>query len=372
MTCAAAEAVVKRTRQALGVVVPPFVVAKLLTLATMLVSISRNGGVSWANLRAAFLHWDAISYVDIAAHGYPGHLDYHDAFLPGYPLLIRAASVVTGDLVSGGVLVSAAAELAALVAVLLLVRRERDESSARFAVWAVALLPLAFFFTGVYTESPFIAGAALALLLMRAGRFRAAALAAALAVAMRVTGMVLLPVMLFELIRQGRVRTEGVWLAVAALPLVLYGAYMQLRTGDALALVHAESLPSFGEALAWPWDGLRLTWETAATSSDPTNRDIFIREIAAGLVGAVVVAACWLDARFPRSFAVYCTLVWLLAVSLSFWRSVPRYDLALFPAVIVVADATRRVQMVRPLILAASGAMLAWGAFVFAEGGWIG
>jgi hypothetical protein len=362
-----------RARRTVPVVLPAFVVAKVLTLATMLVSISRgDSAVSWSRLHDAFLHWDALSYVDIAAHGYPAHLDYHDAFLPGYPLLIRAASVVTRDLVTGGVLVSGLAELVALVAVLVLVRRERDEATARFAVWAVALLPLGFFFSGVYTESPFIAGVALSLLLARAGRFRTAAVAAAFATAMRVTGIVLLPVLIFEVFRQRRVRSDGMWVTVVALPLVLYGAYMQVHTGDALALVHAESLPSFGEALAWPWDGLRLTWVTAATSSDPTNQAIFIREIAAGLVGGAVVAAGWQDSIFPRSFALYGTLVWLLGVSLSFWRSVPRYDLALFPAVIVVADATRRAQRIRPVILAASGAVLVWGAWVFAEGGWIG
>ncbi len=49
----------------------------------------------------------------------------------------------------------------------------------------------------------------------------------------------------------------------------------------------------------------------------------------------MVGGAAWIDARFPRSMALYCTLVWLMAVSLTFWRSVPRYDLALFPALIV-------------------------------------
>jgi len=90
--------------------------------------------------------------------------------------------------------------------------------------------------------------------------------------------------------------------------------------------------------VAWPWDGLRRTWATAAGSADPTNRAIFIREISAGLLGLAAVVAAWIDGRFPRSMALCCTLVWLMAVSLTFWRSVPRYDLALFPIVIVVAD----------------------------------
>jgi Mannosyltransferase (PIG-V) len=354
-------------------VLPAFAAAKVVTLVAVVVSVAHHAGtVTWASLSAAFSHWDAVSYLDIAAHGYAGQLDYHDAFLPGYPLLVSAASVVTRDLVLSAIVVSAVAELAALLFIHELVRRERDSRIAGFAVWAVAFAPLGLFLTGVYTESCFIAGVALALLLMRSGHMRTAALAGAFAVSMRLTGMVLLPVMAYELVRQGRVRRDAVWLVLIPLPLVLFGAYMKLHAGDSLALLHAEALPSFGEAAAWPWNGLRTTWATAAGSSNPTNRAIFVREIIAGVVGLLAVLASWIDRRFARSLALYVTLVWLTAVSITFWRSVPRYDLALFPVVIVVADITVRIPAVRPFLVAASGAILTWGAFVFAKGGWIG
>jgi hypothetical protein len=352
---------------------PAFATAKVVTLVAVAVSVVHSTGVlTWTSLSQAFDHWDAVSYLDIARHGYPAHLDYHDAFLPGYPLLIRGASVVTRNLVLAGLLVSALAEVAALMVIHALVRRERDDKAARFAVWAMAFAPLGFFLTGLYTESCFIASAALALLLMRSGRMRGAALAGAIAVTMRLTGLVLLPVMLIELARQRRVRRDAVWLALIPLPLLVFAAYLRLRTGDALAFLHAESLPSFGEAAAWPWDGLRATWATAAGSANPVNRAVFVREIIAGMVGLLAVAASWLDRRFPRSLTLYATLVWLSAVSLTFWRSVPRYDLALFPVLIVIADLTGRRRVIRPALVAASGALLVWGAFVFVEGGWIG
>jgi hypothetical protein len=360
-------------RAAWRVVLPGFAVAKVLTLVAILASIDhRSGSPTWSSVSGAFNHWDASSYIQLAGQGYPPQLDYRDAFLPGYPLLIKGVSLLTRDLVLAGVVVSAFAELAALLFVHELVRRERHVAVARFAVWAIALAPLGFFFSGVCTESAFIAGVALSMLLMRRGRMGGAALAAAFAVAMRLTGMVLLPVMAVELLRQRRAGAGAVWLAVIPLPLLLYAGYLQLRTGDGLAFLHAESLPSFGESAAWPWDGLRTTWTTAATSLDPTSRSIFIREIAAGLLGLAAVAAGWIDARFPRAMALYCTLVWLMAVSLTFWRSVPRYDLALFPSIIVIADLTARGRVVRPLLVTGGAAVMVWGAFVFAEGGWIG
>jgi hypothetical protein len=355
------------------VVLPAFATAKLLTALAVVLSVERSAGsVTWASLSAAFSRWDAVSYLHIAGHGYPAHLDYLDAFLPGYPLLIRGVAWLTSSPVLAGVMVSTVAELGALLFLHELVRRERDDGAARFAVWALALAPLGFFFTGVYTESTFVAATALSLLLMRRGRMRGAALAAGVAVAIRLTGLVLLPVIAVELVRQRRTAAEALWLLVVPLPLLLFAAYLRLRTGDGLALLHAESLPSFGESAAWPWDGLRSTWATAAASTDPTNQAIFAREIVAGVFGLAAVAAGWIDARFPRSMALYCTLVWLMAVSLTFWRSVPRYDLALFPAVIVVADLTARARVLRPVLVTAAAGVMVWGAFVFAAGGWIG
>ncbi len=86
----------------------------------------------------------------------------------------------------------------------------------------------------------------------------------------------------------------------------------------------------------------------------PTGPSSSARSSRGWLVSVVVVAS-WLDtALSARSLALYCTLVWLTAVSLTFWRSVPRYDLALFPAVIVVADLTSRASRgVRPVLVAA-------------------
>lgn len=360
-------------RPALRAVLPALVVGHLITLGAMVLSIEHSTGtVTWSLLAQAFSHWDAISYLDIAQHGYAAHLDYHDAFLPGYPLLIATVAHVTGGAVSAGVVVSAMAELVALLAVRELFLRERDSSAAQFAVWALALTPLGVFLSGVYTESSFIAAAAICLLAARSGNVRAAAIAGAVACSFRLVGLVLVPVMLLELARQGRPGRRWAWVLLVPLPLVLFSLYLQMRTGDVLAVLHAESSPSFGEALTWPWNGFQTTWETATSAGDPTNVSIFQREVVFGLLGLLLAVACWVDARCPRSFALYCTLAWLMVASTYFWRSMPRYDLALFPALIVVIDVTRRMRRTRTVFLVASSAVLAWGSWVFATGAWVG
>jgi len=141
---------------------------------------------------------------------------------------------------------------------------------------------------------------------------------------------------------------------------------------DAIAYFDAQKLPSFDHTLAPPWQGFWATWHTMASSFDGESRSIFAREVAFGLLGLVLCIGMWALPRIPRSLALYCSLAWLLTSSLTFWRSEPRYDLALFPAVLLVSDLTARVRAARPVITVLSGALMCAGISLYAQGRWLG
>src|SRR5579864_6043063 len=336
----------------------PLVTSRVLWLGVALaaVAVHFTGTAVLPALRMTLVHWDAISFVQIADSGYPASLDYRDAFLPGFPLLIRGFSLVFRDDVLSAWVANLVAEAVGLWYVARLILAERDRQAAAFSVWLVALLPTAVFFIAPFTEAPFMAAAAASLYYARQQRPAAASVAAAAAVALRLTGLALLPALLLEqLTRGGLRRTRGLaWLLLVPLPLVLYCAYMRLHTGDALALFDANSLPAFDHHIAAPWDGLATTWKTLTSATDGETRSIFAREVAFGLLGLVACLAMWASTRIPRSFALYCSIAWLMTASLSFWRSQPRYLLALFPAVLVVADVTARRPRARQPILVVS------------------
>lgn len=318
--------------------------------------------------------WDAISYLSIASHGYPAQLDYRDAFLPGFPLVVRAVMLVTRDDVSASWVVNAVAETIALWYLGRLVLGERDQPAATFSVWLLALAPTALFFIAPFSESTFFASAAASLYYARAGQSRKAILAAALACAFRLTGLALIPALLIEQLRRTgwRPRAEMLLVLLAALPLVLYALYMQLHIGDALALPHADRLPSFGLQPTPPWTGFATTWHTLINASNGETRSIFAREVAFGLLGLVLCAGMWMSSRIPRSMALYCTIAWLMTAALPFWRSQPRYSLALFPAVLLVCDLTERFPRARPVMLGASAVLMCAGTWIFAQGRWLG
>jgi hypothetical protein len=368
-------------------VLPPFLVARSVSLLVSVLAVwqqsSSPGLPGGAELRAAFDRWDSESYVAIAEHGYPSVTDFGLgrpghllAFFPGYPMLMRAVMAVTGDAVVAGVLVSSVMELVALHLVARLVLGERDRQTACFAVWGLALWPFASFLGAVYTESTFLAAAAAALLLARRGRHAAACGAAMLACAVRVTGIALVPALLVEhLVRhRGRPAAGILWLVAVPLPLLLFGAYTRVHTGDWLAWLHAENSVSFDfRHLDWPWVGARTTWSSAVGSPLPASATyVFALELVFGIGGGLVCAAIWASRRLAASLATYCTAVWLLCVCGSFWISVPRYEIAMFPALIPAGDLVARRPAWRAAALAASAGLFAYGAGLYAGGRWLG
>jgi hypothetical protein len=362
---------------------PPFAAAKTVSLLVPLLTVwaqsTNPGHPSLDEVTAAFNHWDSASYVRIAEDGYPAttqdpHTVYLAAFLPGYPILIRIAAAFVGGPVAGGLLISAVAEAVALYYIARLVLAERTASSARFVLWAFALSPMAFFLTAVYTESTFIACAAASLFYARQGDHPRACLAAALSCAVRVTGVALIPALAVEIVVRTRARPSPAWLLTALVPapLLAYGVYMGWHAHDPLAFFAAQSSPSFAHHLAPPWTGLMATWEVVSSGAASSNMLIFSAELAGAALGALACVVLWCSSRIPRSFAVYCTAVWLLSTSISFWLSVPRYELAMFPALLALSDLTRRRPALRAAMITVGCGLMTFGATLYARGLWLG
>jgi hypothetical protein len=357
---------------------PPFLVAKVLTLLVpllyVLVYLGPTQGAGLRNLRDAYWHWDTFHYLNIALHGYPDHFDFPYAFLPGYPLLLRTAMAVIPDPIVAGLLLSAGFEFLALYYLARLVMLERDERSARFATWALVLYPAAFFLSGVYAESPLLAGGAAALYYARRGVFGRAAAAAAFACAMKVLGLLLVVPLLIEYRNRHGLRLRWTLAAIACvpLPLLLYAAYTWLRIGDPFAYSHAQALPMFSRLhVAPPWEGL-VTDIGATLQGSAQSRLIYAGELLWAGLGVLGVVWAWFRPRFARSLAAYCGVLMLLMLCFSFWRSLGRYELTLFPLLIPVSDLLVDRTWLRRGLLLASAAGMGYGTYTFLNGGWWG
>lgn len=368
-------------RRALKTVLPALAVSKLLTLGPLAaISIISVHGVDVADMARRLHFWDAQSYLSIAQDGYPatteGSKAYLEAFFPGFPMLIAFVSKSGTPWELSGLIVNTVAQGVGLIYVYRLVAAERNDRTATFSVWAVALAPLGTFWTVIYTESLFLAGTAACLFYARRGNFAAAALGAFVAGTARITGAVLVVPMLWEWTRQKKKGGPN-WTTLplvlsAVVPAVLFMGYLGIHTGDYHAFFKAEASPSFNHTLSWPWQGFNTTWGTVTNPGvSPDTVQIFLREVVAALIGLLACILAWIDRRFPASLAAYCTLIWLSATALNFWLSIPRYLLAMFPFIIIVVDATRGDRWLRPAFVFLCAGIMTWASVIYATGAWL-
>lgn len=266
---------VRRRAGVLRIAVPPFVASKLIgVLVPMLTVWVRGTGAGLpvaSTLLRPFALWDGAAFTEIAQQGYPsGPLDLGAgapghlwAYFPGYPLLVHLLGYLVPSTIAAGIVVSAAAELIALVFLAKLILLERgDEASARFACWALAVFPYAVYLTAVFSESTFLAATTASLYYMRRGRDGRASVAAAIAMLVRITGVALIPALIVDHLvrRRGRPGRGLIAILSSLLAPLLFVAYAWRSTGDPLAYLHVERSASFNRLFAWPWDGARATF----------------------------------------------------------------------------------------------------------------
>ena len=374
----------------LRMVLPAFVVSKLIGVLLPMVTVwstsSAPGRPSYAQLVQPFGNWDGVNYTQIAEGGYPagpldltpGHPGHLWGFFPGYPMLVRAMSALIPDTITAGIVVSSVCELLALYFLAkLLLQETRDGDSARFGTWLLALYPYAVFLTALYTESAFLAGATASLYYMRRGAHGRACIAAGLAMAMRITGLALIPALLLEYLARRRFKPGPGLLAIAAslLPLIGFMLYAHHLTGDAFAYQHVQQSASYGNrTTVFPWTGLDNTWR-AATSDQQQSAStyIFSMEVlfgVAGFVALVVMAAMW--RRVAPSLTLFAAGVWVLGTSLTYWLGMPRYEMTMVPIYLAAALLTQRRTQLRLPILAASAAWMAFLATMLGTGRYTG
>ncbi len=355
--------------EGLSIALPPFVAGKTIAVLVPLLTVwARSRGVGTppaSTFLHAFAQWDGAAYAQIAARGYPagplstaiGSPDHLWARFPGYPLLVHVVGYAVPPTVVAGMLVSTIGELVALVFLAKLVLGEgRSPADARFACWALALFPYAFYTTAVYTEGAFLALALACLYWMRGGHEGRAALAALGAIFIHVTGVALVPALIVEHLMRRRGR-PGWGLVAAAASLLALGAFALwawLLTGDPLAYIHIAQSRSYNRLFAWPWSGAASTWSNALGGRGG-NSFIFGMEVLFG--GLWLGVAGWMAWRWRRiapSLTVFVAGTWLMSACVIYWLGMPRLMMTAAPIYLAFVEMTRRRPGVRPVWLAVS------------------
>lgn len=294
----------------------------------------------WAAHRFAF--FDSGHFLRTAEFGYfsATRRCCSQAFLPGYPLSIRALSpLVGGHEIWAAMLITT---VAGVVAAALLWRLAADHGGpavGQIAVAALALNPLSVFMTVVYTEALFVALALGAWLLARSGRWWWAGTVAALVTVVRINGMFLVAALALMFLLQLRQRRPGLhWydgaaLVLPALSLGSYFAWLKGQTGSWTAWQDAESM-GWERELAAPWTGLVTGYSNIVHSGDVHLSSL--ADFTAVLIGLAATGWLLVLKRWPE--AVYMGLNLTVLVCSTTLISADRYSLTWFPLYVLLAE----------------------------------
>ena len=187
----------------------------------------------------------------------------------------------------------------------------------------------------------------------------------------RIAGLLLLPVLLVEYLHQkgwrpNKIRPNIVWAFLALAGFLIYLALNAQVTGDPFTFLTIQR--EHWSNTFDPFTGLTQAYSWAVNATYPENITIGIAPIGFGIFGLIMVAiASW--RRMRPIYVVYLFLSWGLAVSTSWWISVPRYVMAMFPMFMLLGLLSKR-KAVTIAITLVSGVLLVYFTVFFALGWW--
>ena len=338
-----------------------------------------SAGPGWYH---QMLQWDSEWYFKIVTEGYRYNGDptipQNIVFYPLYPMLARGLASISGISAPNALLL--VANISGFCATWLLFKLVREEYGDDLGLASVALLsffPTSVFLSAGYTESLEFLLIVSFFLVLKQKRFLSAALLAGLAVADRSTGILLTPVMVWEMWLNRNQKsffpavlpcillaTSGLW---------LFMIYLWYTFGN--PMVFSEGQAAFHEGTTL---GTRLT---SALKFEPFTRLILDDWNPWGLASwftlsfiiLIFLASFWL----PSSWSLFAAGVLLLPyLTLSGgpagFVSMNRFNLVSFPLFVVSAAVGLRTRWLLVGVIGMFSAALFMNAALFARRIWIG
>ena len=338
-----------------------------------------SAGPGWYH---QLLQWDSEWYFKIATQGYRYNGDptisQNVVFYPLYPMLARGLAAIGGiGAADALLLVSNISGFFAIVLLFKLVREEFGDPPALATVAFVSFFPTSVLLSAGYTEPLELLLIVAFFLVLKRKRYVPAALFAGLAVADRSTGILLTPILLWEMWRNldrkrfflaaipcALIATSGLWLFMSYLwlefgnPFVFSEGQAAFTGGTTLGgrLVSALKLDPFSRMILDDWNPWGLdSWFTLA----------FIVLIS---IGCFRLRVSW------TLFAIGVLLLPYLTLSggPSGLVSMSRFNLVSFPLFVTMAHLGLRARWLMIGAIGLFSAALFMDAALFARRIWIG
>lgn len=291
--------------------------------------------------------WDSPHYISIAAFGYQtvGDAANFLAFLPALPVLIFIFKHIfqVSYLISGFIISFIATILLASMFYKLIVL-DYPKKTAILAVLFLFIFPTSFFLHIPYSESLLILLAVVSFYFVRKKYYWASFLCIGLATATKIIGLALIPAIFFEILIVNRNQIKnnvlskfsliffGLVLSMSGFLVYLFINYFLWGDFFYFFLIQKqnwhETFSPLGQGLVYSYQSLfwRMGIEKVMLG---------FAQIAAFIFGLVLSIYVLLKIRI--SYGIFMLVSLFFAYSMSFWMSMPRHILTLFPMYIALA-----------------------------------
>ncbi|HXY91037.1 MAG TPA: glycosyltransferase family 39 protein [Acidimicrobiia bacterium] len=290
--------------------------------------------------------WDGGWYTAIAEQGYPHRLPLGPhgraaqsvfGFFPGYPLMVRAATSVTGmSTQDAGFVLTTAGGLVATLGVWAIARKLCGDEVGRRSALLFVFFPGAFVFSFMYAEGVMLAFAVLALLAVMERRWFAAGLLAAVATAIRPNACVL--VVCFAWAAVAAIRERHEWRALVApilapLGAVSFFAYEGHRLGGTYGFWFRVQDEGWNQRFDFGVNTVKKVLWLVDDYSGVTAQAV----LTAGFVAMVALLVLLWRWKPPAVLTIWTVGILFLALTSEQQGARPRYLLTAFPLVIAAA-----------------------------------
>ena len=318
--------------------------------------------------------WDTVHYLAIAKNGYvaTGIEHFSIAFFPLYPLMIRLFSGVIPNEMVAALAVSQLAYGAAVFYLYKLASLDEPHETALAAVLYFSVFPVAYFLHAAYTESLYLSFVLSSFYYARREKWALAGVLGMLAAFTRVMGITLIAALLIEYAHQKQfkmtaVRKNILWLMLLPLGFGVQALIAWRVNGNPFYFIAVQG-EHWHHHPAFPWKGFLNAWRSFPLRVLNEKITVCASEIFFAALGFCFTLYSLF--RMRLSYGCYMLMTWLTITCESFWMSVSRYTLFLFPIYFALARLIHKRQTLHGLFIFVCTLFYGFYLTLFVQGQW--
>lgn len=304
---------------------------------------------SFLNLPFIFplANFDGVHYLSIAQNGYINE----GRFMPLFPILINFISKIffflkgIEPIFIAGFLIANLSLLIALFFLNKLLEMDYDRSISRWTVAFLLFSPTAFFFGSIYSESLFLLISVLIFYFTRKRRWLIVGILGFLLAITRLSGILILPVLIYEFLKQENIKkTKKLYAAfpliLIPIGLIIYSLFCYLKWGDALYFLNAHGMlgnsRSVDSLVFFPQTVFRYLKILTSISYTDFAWWLGLLELTSFVFATVILFVGWRK-KIRFSYTIFGILLMLLPASSGTFSGLPRYISVIFPIFLILA-----------------------------------